>query len=187
MPVRRQLCWLILACTAFLVLVATDPRGAFAPTNPVPLGQSMHLTTGAVGSKAPEIVAQTLSGESISLASLSGRPVILYFWNPLEPASHTNLEQLQAMWSQKLIDAEILTISSGGYSAHLARFVAHYGYTFPILLDTSQAISKRYLVDELPTTLVIDPEGWIQSRYVGAVSERLLHGFLMATHAVAAE
>lgn len=179
-PIRRKPRWLIPLCTALFVLLATDPRGAQAPTTPVPIGQPLHLTTGAVGSKAPDFTGKTLSGESVTLASLIGRPVILYFWNPLDPPSLVNLEELQDLWTQKSIDAELLTVSSGGYPQHLTRFVTHHAYTFPIVLDTSQSISKRYLVDELPTTVVINADGWIQSRYIGAVSERLLHGFVMA-------
>lgn len=47
-------------------------------TSPVVYGQTMPRA--AVGQRAPDFVLSDLNGETVSLSSLRGRPVLLFFW-----------------------------------------------------------------------------------------------------------
>jgi peroxiredoxin len=53
-------------------------------------------------------------------------------------------------------------------------FVKARGYSFPMLLDTQQAVDDLYGVRWVPTTVVIDRKGKIAARYVGAGGEAQL-------------
>lgn len=54
-------------------------------------------------------------------------------------------------------------------------FVATYGLTFPVLLDTDGKVSSRYQVQALPTSYFIDQHGRIEKViYGGPLSEALL-------------
>jgi peroxiredoxin len=59
-------------------------------------------------------------------------------------------------------------------------FVKGRGYTFPMLLDTEQAVHQLYGVRWAPTTFVINRKGKIAAQYIGAGGEAQLRTALKA-------
>jgi peroxiredoxin len=50
----------------------------------------------------------------------------------------------------------------------VGRFVADHGLTFTVLHDPSGRIQSRYQITGLPTTYIIDRDGRIQQKLLGA-------------------
>jgi peroxiredoxin len=50
-------------------------------------------------------------------------------------------------------------------------FVPQFGLTFPLLLDQDGAMSDRYQVRGIPTTVFLDAEGIVRARHVGPLTE----------------
>ncbi len=122
-----------------------------------------------VGNLAPDFQLNNLKGEPVSLSSLRGRPVLINFWATWCRACRIEMPYLQQVyeeWSDKGL--VLLAINLGESLSKVEEFVKNYNLSFPVLLDTNQAISLRYNVRYIPTTFLIDKDGIIQEVKIGA-------------------
>jgi cytochrome c biogenesis protein CcmG, thiol:disulfide interchange protein DsbE len=59
-------------------------------------------------------------------------------------------------------------------AAGVAAFARRSGLTYPIPLDTTSDVSRRYAVRSLPTTFFIDRDGIIRQIQSGSLTEATL-------------
>jgi peroxiredoxin len=164
---RRRLVTRAVAAAVALVLVAAIwvNRGRFTPLD--------------VGSRAPEYTALTLDGDSVSLSTFHGDVVLLNVWATWCPPCVKEMPALQRLHEQ-LADAglSIVAVSvdappslgnvMGAFSGDIRAFADRFGLTFTVLHDPSGRIQARYQVNGLPTTFLIDREGRIRRKVLGA-------------------
>jgi peroxiredoxin len=99
------------------------------------------------GSEAPEFTLSTGSGESLSLSSLRGRPVILAFypadWSPVCGDQMALYNEILPEFQQ--FDAQLVGISVDGTWCHRA-FAADRHLRFPLLADFEPKgeVARRY-------------------------------------------
>ena len=97
------------------------------------------------GQTAPDFTLTSDSGEEISLKSLKGAPVVIYFY----PKAMTSGCTVQACdYRDHLTDfgaqgAHVLAVSPDPVS-RLGKFRDKEGLTFPLLSDESHAVSEAY-------------------------------------------
>jgi len=126
----------------------------------------------AVGERAPDFTLRTDEGVELTLSSLRGRPVVLYFY----PKDDTKGCTAQACGFRDEFprfaagDAVVLGVSPDSVRSH-ARFRAKYDLPFTLLADEGHAVAERYGVwaeksmygrkywGNLRTTFVIDRDG----------------------------
>jgi cytochrome c biogenesis protein CcmG/thiol:disulfide interchange protein DsbE len=130
------------------------------------------------GFLAPDFEAVTLSGETITLSALRGQPVILNHWASWCPPCREEMPALQQIYTdfseQGLIVLGVNTTAQDSREA-AGSFVAEYGLTFPIPLDSNGDISRLYRLQALPTTYFIDSDGVIRDIIIGGpVAEAVL-------------
>jgi thioredoxin-dependent peroxiredoxin len=98
-----------------------------------------------VGEEAPDFTLQTHAGEPLSLASLRGRPVVLYFYP--EDDTETCTAQACALRDAfprfEAAGAVVLGVSPDSVASH-ARFRQTYGLPFTLLADPGHAVADRY-------------------------------------------
>lgn len=126
------------------------------------------------GNRAPAFAAATDTGESLSLASLRGRSVVLYFY-PKDDTPGCTVEACEfrdALPKFEGLDAVVLGVSPDSVKKH-QRFKAKYKLPFTLLADPDHCITEAYGVwgekmmfgrkymGVLRTTFVIDGEGRI--------------------------
>jgi cytochrome c biogenesis protein CcmG, thiol:disulfide interchange protein DsbE len=132
-----------------------------------------------VGSRAPDYEATTLGGEPIALSSFRGDVVLLNIWAtwclpcvremPALQRLHEDLAGDGLRIVAVSVDAPAGALGVFGQSGgDVAAFRDRFGLTFEILHDPSGRIQSRYQVNGLPTTFIIDREGRIQRRVLGA-------------------
>lgn len=98
-----------------------------------------------VGRAAPSFILETDSGEQLSLASLSGKTVVLYFY----PKDDTSGCTLEACEFRELFPrfartgAVILGISPDSARKH-RNFKKKYDLPFTLLVDAGHAVAERY-------------------------------------------
>lgn len=129
-----------------------------------------------VGSKAPEFNLPASTGEKISLKSLRGKNVVLYFYPKDDTPGCTKeacgfrdkLEQF------KKKGTVIFGVSKDSLDSH-QKFIEKYGLTFSLLSDEDHAVSEKYGVYKEKSmygkkywgiersTFVIDPEGKLKA------------------------
>jgi len=98
-----------------------------------------------LGTPAPDFTAQTQDGQTISLKSLRGKPVVLYFYPKDDTPGCTKeacgfrdqYSQLQAK------DAVLLGVSADSVKSH-AKFARKYELPFPLLADEDRQIVRSY-------------------------------------------
>ncbi len=126
------------------------------------------------GTRAPEFTLAADDGTTVSLGSLAGRPVVLYFY-PKDDTSGCTTEacEFRDHWHEvRRAGAMVLGVSPDGVASH-QRFKAKYALPFPLLADPDHAVAERYGVwgekrmygrayhGVLRTTFLIDGEGRI--------------------------
>ncbi len=121
------------------------------------------------GSSAPAFeLPQVGAADSVSLASLRGRVVLLNFWatwcKPCEEELPA-MERLHRALSGS--DFRLVAISVDSEPAPVLRFRERLGLDFTLLLDADQRVARRYQTFRFPETLLIGRDGVILERYVG--------------------
>lgn len=124
-----------------------------------------------VGKPAPDFQATTLDGQTVSLSSLRGRPVLLNFWAVGCSPCRYEMPFIQAVfesqvWSEKGL--VILAVNVGERPALVAEFVASQGFSFPVMVDTSGEITSQYRLRGYPTSFFIGEDGVIKAIKLGA-------------------
>ena len=98
-----------------------------------------------VGDKAPAFSLPDERSETVSLKSLKGKQVVLYFY-PKDDTSGCTKEACGFRDSIKSIgkaDAVVLGVSMDDADSH-ARFIKKYGLPFSLLCDEDGTVSKAY-------------------------------------------
>jgi peroxiredoxin Q/BCP len=128
----------------------------------------------AVGKIAPAFTAVTDADEPLKLASLRGKPVVLFFY-PKDDTTACTTEACSfrdALPRFEGLDATVLGISPDSPKSH-RKFKAKFDLPYTLLADEDHAISEKYGVwaeksmygrkymGVLRTTFVIDARGRI--------------------------
>jgi peroxiredoxin len=132
-----------------------------------------------VGSRAPEYTALTLQGDSVALSTFQGDVVLLNIWATWCPPCVKEMPALQRLHEALANDGlSIVAVSvdappsltnvMGAFSGDIRAFADRFGLTFTVLHDPSGRIQSRYQVNGLPTTFLIDREGRVRRKVMGA-------------------
>lgn len=124
------------------------------------------------GTAAPTYSAATLDGDTVALADLEGRVVLLNVWATWCPPCVREMPALQRLYERyRERGLEVVAVSvdalPGRGSADIAGFARDLGLTFPILHDPSGTIERTFNVPALPVTIVITRDGHIHERVLG--------------------
>lgn len=97
------------------------------------------------GKPAPDFSLTSDTGETISLASLRGTPVVLYFYPKDDtPGCTVQAVSIRDSWEEfERRGAVVLGISPDGVASHV-KFRQKYGLPFPLLADTGHAVAEAY-------------------------------------------
>ena len=124
------------------------------------------------GKPAPGFVLTSDSGEQVSLESLRGKPVVLYFYPKDDtPGCTVQACAIRDVWGAfEQTGAVVLGVSPDDERSH-AKFKEKYGLPFSLLADTDHATAEAYGVWQEKTfagkrymgvvrsTFVIDADG----------------------------
>jgi peroxiredoxin Q/BCP len=97
------------------------------------------------GKAAPDFELTSDSGETVSLASLRGKPVVLYFYPKDDtPGCTAQACGLRDAWGEfERAGAVVLGVSPDDAASH-AKFKEKYGLQFPLLADPDHAVAEEY-------------------------------------------
>ena len=133
--------------------------------------------TDASQALAPDFTLATLDGSTVRLADLRGKVVLLNFWATWCPpckAEMPDLDALQRIYgeSQGLV---VLGINLQEDAGTVASFVQERNLSFPVLLDTDGTVtSGLYQVRPLPTSFIIDRQGYIRDVWNGQIAREAM-------------
>ena len=158
----------ILAGLVVAVLVsAAPPRGDAADPSAEALA-ALDLAP-LPRAAAPAFTLTDLDGRALSLASLRGQTVLLYFWATwcgyCQKELPTSVEELARRYRDRQLVVLAVNIEEGRDAVRA--WVKKHGVTVPVLLDPDGEVSADYRVTATPTAVLVDPNGRAIARAVG--------------------
>ena len=126
----------------------------------------------ALGSAVPNVSGTTLTGGSIDLASLRGRPVVINFWGPSCVPCRTEFPLLAAKATEHAPAGLVIVGVLTDDPVEPARaFAADYGATWETVIDPGGALKATYRVLGRPQTYFVDRAGILRSIAVGELTD----------------
>ena len=120
---------------------------------------------------APDVVLQKLEGGSIKLSDYRGKWVFLNFWATWCPPCVYEMPAMEKFYQKfKGSNLVMLAVSVDNKSAKQAviDFVLDKKLTFEIFLDTESMVMRKFRTNSLPSTYIINPDGYVVSQAMGA-------------------
>ncbi len=123
------------------------------------------------GDSAPDFTVPGLSGEPIRLRDFRRRVVVLNFWATWCPPCIEETPSLKKFADQmRDLDVVVLGVSVDEDADALKEFVAKFQLSFPLARDPDQAVASRYGTYKFPETFLVDQNGRIAEKFIGAVN-----------------
>ena len=123
------------------------------------------------GDRAPEFSVRSLDGKTVSLSSYRGKAVMVHFWATWCPPCVEELPTLERLYRANFgKDLEILAVSvdEGGADA-VGQFMQKNRFSLPVLLNPDKSVASAYGTFKFPETYLIDRDGIIRRKIIGAV------------------
>jgi len=112
---------------------------------------------------------QDLSGKKVKLSALKGKVVFLNFWATWCGPCRSEMPSMQRLHEKlKAEGLEILAVDLQEDKGKVQAFAKELGLAFPILLDSDGRVGAAYNARSIPTTYLLDRDGNIFARAVGA-------------------
>jgi len=129
--------------------------------------------------KAPDFTVYDRDGHEVKLSDFLGTPVVLNFWASWCPPCVSEMPDFDKVAKEypddvlqflmvDLVDGQRETVETG------SKFVDEKGFGFKVLYATQPDAAYTYGVRSIPTTYLIDAEGYIVTGAEGALDEEIL-------------
>ncbi len=122
---------------------------------------------------APTFALTDSSGKTISLEKFRGKVVLLDFWATWCTGCKKEIPwfaQFQKTYGRKGFVVVGVSLDDGGWKV-VKPFLAHTKVPYRMLLG-DDATAKRYGIDAMPDTFLIDQQGKIAAAYTGGLVDR---------------
>ena len=131
------------------------------------------------GQRAPDFQLLTLAGEDIRLSDFRGTRVMLNFWGSWCPPCVAEMPDMERLYQEH--DIQILAVNltpTETSISDVSDFIEELNLTFTIPLDEELHVAELYQIQPVPTSYMIDSEGIIQQKAIGALNyEQMVNTF----------
>jgi peroxiredoxin len=125
-----------------------------------------------VGQRLPDFALNDLNGKLVHLKDYSGKTVLVNAWATWCPPCREEMPLLVAEYNRrKDTGFTVLAINAGETRQDAAAFAQSYGMSFPVLLDPDSKLLDSLLIDSLPTTILVGPDGRVKAVHIGNLTE----------------
>lgn len=126
-----------------------------------------------IGRVAPTFVLRLFDGSVLGTKTLGGKVLVLNFWASwCYPACYEEAPRLQRVWERyKGCGVFVIGVNIQDGEAAARNFTRRFGQTFPNGMDRSGEISIDFGIYGVPETFIVNQDGFIEAKYVGAVPE----------------
>lgn len=120
--------------------------------------------------QAPDFELPDMNGAMQKLSAHQGTVVVLNFWATWCPECITEIASLNRFTDQyRDKGVTVLSVSVDKSEAALRSFLSDIPVHYPVMLDnTGDVFVRKYLIRGLPATVVIDSQGFIAAKLLGA-------------------
>lgn len=141
--------------------------------------QPKAAAAGTIGADAANFSLINLVGEEVTLEQYRGKVVLLNFWASWCAPCKIEIPDFIRMYEKHREDGlEIIGITlSSGSVAEIRQFVQAWNINYPILTGDEKYLQDLTLkyggIRGVPTTFLIDREGKIRQKWIGARTEKI--------------
>jgi thiol-disulfide isomerase/thioredoxin len=129
---------------------------------------SLGFQTPTADLPAVDFSLKDLSGQDQNLGSYAGKVVFLNFWATWCGPCRAEIPSMEELYLELGNEGfVIIAVNSQEAGEQVAGFVENTGMSFPVLLDTDGRVGAAYSIRAIPTTYIVDPQGYILGRMVG--------------------
>lgn len=125
-----------------------------------------------VGFEAPSYAARDLRGDSVSLAHLRGKPVLLNVWATWCLPCKEEIPYLESLYAKHAADGlQIVGVSidARGDESKIESFARDFRMTYAIWRDPDERVNARFLAIGVPSTYLIDRDGVLRWKHLGTL------------------
>ncbi len=121
-----------------------------------------------IGSPAPDFTLPSNSGKNLKLSEYRGQVVMINFWATWCAPCRQELPHLNRLYDRYRKAGFVLLGVNVDDNPKVAQDMAgQLQVRFPVLYDTAKRVSRRYDVDAMPMTLIVDRGGKVQYLHRG--------------------
>ena len=144
-----------------LVTLALVSLLAGCASAPPPKSQPSPL----LGNVMPAFESHSVSGNPVISGGYDGHTLVVSFVNTGNASSESTLKAAQSLYADQRDVVVVSVFREGELSAQVRSLAARLQLRFPVVVDEDGVISRRFQVENLPQTFVVDPRGRV--RWVG--------------------
>jgi peroxiredoxin len=116
-----------------------------------------------IGHEAPDFALHAAAGGNVRLSEHRGEVVVISFWSSRCTPCRTQLTALnQSLTTYRSAGLQMYGINVDDDQTRALEFAHGQPVAFALLLDPEKAVSRRYQVDNLPMTVLIDRSGTVR-------------------------
>ncbi len=170
---RRGLSILLLLAGAVWILASADRTGA-STAGRIPAPQK--------GFEAPNFTLADAQGQKYTLSELQGKAVLVNFWATWCPPCREEMPAIQGYYQKYQAQGLVVlgvNATNQDYPLNVVPFVQQNGLSFPILLDETGDIGRKYELRSLPSSFFINRDGTVAEVVIGGpMSGALLQTYI---------
>lgn len=156
---------------------SSDPADRLG-RQPLPKRPEPQPIAQARGEQAPQFHLALLSGGTLDLAELRGKPVVVNFMASWCPPCRAEMPAFEKAWQQHKDRVVFVGVAVEDTESAAKALVEKTGVTYPVGLDEGSFIARAYELKGMPTTVFLDPNGAVVKRVTGPVTEGALTFFI---------
>lgn len=113
------------------------------------------------GQRAAEFSLEDLDGDHVSLVSLRGSPILLYFWATWCAPCREAMAVISKLARESKSHGLLVLGLNGEDKKATATYLLEHGYPMHALLDRNNQIARAYQIRVLPSVVLVDKDGKI--------------------------
>ena len=125
-----------------------------------------------VGQPAPRYSATSLTGDSVSLASLRGKVVLMNVWATWCGPCRKEIPELRAIHSaykDKGLELIGVSVDADGSDEAIRGFLKDFKMDYTIWRDPNESVTALFRMAGVPATFLVDREGVLRWKATGAL------------------
>ena len=126
-----------------------------------------------MGPQAPDFSAAGADGQALRLSVITAanRATVVHFWATWCAPCMREIPELDVLYRKlKVQGMTLLAVNVKEAAAAARAFAKDVGASFPVVLDADGTIAEQFQVVPLPATFVLDAQGVVCHKIIGATN-----------------